>query len=559
MLRRLHVKNYVLIDSLDIEFPEGLVIITGQTGAGKSILLGSVALVLGAKADVRMVGESAYNCVVEAEFGIPSSDSAVRRILEDNDVDWDGGHLILRRVVSRTGRSRAFANDCPVSVGVLSALSSQLVDIHSQHQTLLLSDRQFQLAVLDHFAGAGELAEKCSAAWRRYTSLKTELEQLDARIARIEGERDYDEARYSQLESASLKEGELESLEAEQRQLANAEEIKTALTAVESMFAGEDESDGRLSADAMLRDGERRLGRIAHYIPSVSTLADRLVSVRLELEDILSEISALNAGTELSQERLGEVEARLSLLYGLMQKFSCRDVQGLIRERENLKETLHDSSALQERRHELGAGLRDAEKELDEAAEALHARRAEAAPALAAAICDSIRYLELPYAVFDVELHDVPVSSAGKDGVRFLFSSTGRNPVELSQCASGGEMSRIMLCMKDMMARYTHMPTMVFDEIDTGVSGSVADRMGSMICRMGDNMQVFAITHLPQVAAKGKAHYLVSRDTDPVTGKTSTGIRKLTVEERIMEVARMLSGTEVTPAAMENARSLLLA
>ena len=555
MLKRLHVKNYVLIDSLDIEFPEGLVIITGQTGAGKSILLGSIALALGGKADISMIGEAGDSCVVEAEF--ETSSPSVEKILEDNDVECDGGVLILRRVIGKTGRSRAFANDCPVPASVLSSLSAELIDIHSQHQTLLLADRRFQLSALDHYAKDDVLLAECAAAYKEYTEKKTELENLDTRIARIAGERDYDMARYSQLDSASLQEGELEALESEQKQLANAEEIKENLCAVESMFTSDDASSGQMSVDAILRETERRLEKVAQYVPSVRPALERVASARVELDDILSDISDLNSRTELSESRLAAVEERLSLIYGLLQKFSCRDEVELIAVRDSLKSALHDSSALEERRAELAEEVSVAKQKLDTAAAMLHEAREKAAPAFAAVIQESIRFLELQYAVFDVELGEAPVSQSGKDSVLFRFSSTGKNPVDISKCASGGEMSRIMLCLKEMMARYTNMPTMIFDEIDTGVSGSVADKMGGMICRMGDNMQVFAITHLPQVAAKGKAHYVVSKETDPDSGKAVTTIHKLSQQERLMEVARMLSGSSVTDAAIANARSLL--
>ncbi len=557
MLRRLHVRNYVLIDSLDIEFPEGLVIITGQTGAGKSILLGSISLVLGAKADPSIIGESADNCVVEAEFVTDPDDTALKRIFEENDIEWDGGRLILRRVVGRSGRPRAFANDCPVSASVLSSLSSRLIDIHSQHRTLLLSDSRFQLSALDHYAGNGALLDRCASCYREYVSLKTELEDIDERIAKSEKDRAYDQARYSRLESARLQDGELEELEAEQKQLENAEEIKDNLYAVENLLSSEDEESGRLSVDAMLRESEKRLERIRQFVPSVGPVLERLSSARVELADILSEISDMDSRTDVSQDRLQKVGERLSLLYDLMQKFSCRNVRELIEVRDTIGAGLQDSSALSERRAALAERLQASADRIEETAGELHAARMDAAPSFAQDIRDSIRFLELDHAVFEVSVREASLSATGKDSVAFLFSSTGRNPVELSRCASGGEMSRIMLCLKEMMARYAKMPTMIFDEIDTGVSGSVADKMGSMICRMGDHMQVFAITHLPQVAAKGKAHYLVSKTTDPVSGKTSTTITLLSAEDRLMEVARMLSGSEVTEAAIGNARSLL--
>jgi len=556
MLSRLHVRNYVLIDSLEIDFPEGLIIITGQTGAGKSILLGALSLVMGAKADASMVSEGADNCVVEAEFD-KADEAEIRDILDENDVEWDDGHLIIRRVVNRSGRSRCFVNDSPVQVSVLQDISSRLVDIHSQHQTLLLSDRQFQLGTLDYFAGNADLRERCSALWKELGSLKSELSQLDARIARINSEKDYNEAQYRQLESAALKEGELEELETEQKQLANAEEIKTGLCAVEELFTNSSSGGEVLSVDSALKEAVKQLSRLARYIPAAEELSDRIDSSRHELDDILSEVSSLNARTDVSESRLEEVENRMSLLYGLMQKHGCADVNELIALRDSLSEALFDSTMLEEKRKSLTAKIEEVKAQLDEVADRLHESRAKAAVPFAENIQSDIRNLELPYSIFEVELLDVPVSAHGRDSVQFRFSSSGRNAVDVSKCASGGEMSRIMLALKAMRARFANMPTMIFDEIDTGVSGSVADKMGSMICSMGEFMQVFAITHLPQVAAKGKAHYLVSKEIDPVASKAVSTIEKLSEDQRVLEVARMLSGSVLTDAAIANAKSLL--
>ena len=556
MLSRLHVRNYVLIDSLEIDFPEGLIIITGQTGAGKSILLGALSLVMGAKADASMVSEGADNCVVEAEFD-KADEAEIRDILDENDVEWDDGHLIIRRVVNCSGRSRCFVNDSPVQVSVLQDISSRLVDIHSQHQTLLLSDRQFQLGTLDYFAGNADLRERCSALWKELGSLKSELSQLDARIARINSEKDYNEAQYRQLESAALKEGELEELETEQKQLANAEEIKTGLCAVEELFTNSSSGGEVLSVDSALKEAVKQLSRLARYIPAAEELSDRIDSSRHELDDILSEVFSLNARTDVSESRLEEVENRMSLLYGLMQKHGCADVNELIALRDSLSEALFDSTMLEEKRKSLTAKIEEVKAQLDEVADRLHESRAKAAVPFAENIQSDIRNLELPYSIFEVELLDVPVSAHGRDSVQFRFSSSGRNAVDVSKCASGGEMSRIMLALKAMRARFANMPTMIFDEIDTGVSGSVADKMGSMICSMGEFMQVFAITHLPQVAAKGKAHYLVSKEIDPAASKAVSTIEKLSEDQRVLEVARMLSGSVLTDAAIANAKSLL--
>ena len=557
MLSRLHVRNYVLIDSLEIDFPEGLIIITGQTGAGKSILLGALSLVMGAKADASMVSEDAENCVVEAEFEMSADDDEIKEFLEDNEVEWSDGHLIVRRTVNRSGRSRCFVNDSPVPVQVLQDISARLVDIHSQHQTLLLSDKQFQLGTLDYFAGNTELREQCAALWKKLNSLKSELSQLETRISRMNSEKDYNEAQFRQLESAALREGELEELEVEQKQLANAEEIKTGLCTVEELFTSASSGGEILSLDAALKESGRQLSRLSRYVPAASELSERIDSCRRELDDILSEISDLNTHTDISESRLEEVENRMSLLYGLMQKHGCSDVKELISLRDKLSETLFDSTMLEEKRESLLKDINKVRSELESVADELHKSRTAAALPFAENIQDSVRNLELPYSIFEVELIDIPVCASGRDSVQFRFSSSGKNPVDVAKCASGGEMSRIMLALKSMKARFAKMPTMIFDEIDTGVSGSVADKMGSMICGMGEYMQVFAITHLPQVAAKGRAHYLVSKEVDPSVSKAVSKIEKLSDDQRVLEVARMLSGSVLTDAAIANAKSLL--
>ena len=555
MLTRLQVRNYVLIDSLDVDFPEGLIIITGQTGAGKSILLGALSLIMGAKADAGMISDGADNCVVEAEFDVDPSDAPLKAELEENDVEWDEGHLIVRRVVNRSGRSRAFVNDSPVSVQVLQSISSRLVDIHSQHQTLLLSDRQFQLDILDHYAGNIALREQCADLWRRMGKLKTDLAALDAKISSISSERDYTEARFRQLEEAGLREGELLELEEEQKQLANAEEIKTCLSYTEELFCPT--SGDASSLDSILKEASRQLSKAGRFITSVQELSERVDSCRRELDDILSDVSSANSRVDVSESRLEIVESRMSLIYSLMQKFSCRDEAELIAQRESLSEQLFDSTQLEEKRSQMQSQLDALTAEHTDVADRLNASRMEASASFAESIQNSIRDMELPYSVFEVEILPAPLSAAGRDSVAFRFSSTGKNPVDVAKCASGGEMSRIMLALKAMMARYANMPTMIFDEIDTGVSGSVADRMGSVICAMGDYMQVFAITHLPQVAAKGSAHYLVSKYIDPATSLAESKIERLSDEQRVLEVARMLSGSVLTDEAVANAKSLL--
>ena len=546
MLRSLHIENYVLIDSLDIEFPEGLVIITGQTGAGKSILLGALSLLTGAKADAGTIADGAQSCVVEGEFVVDADNSALRSLLEESEVDWNSGSLLIRRVVNATGRSRSFINDSPVQLQLLSQLSRQLVDIHSQHQSLALTKSSFQLALLDNFAGNANLRRDCQAAWSHLQEVSKDLESLRSRIRSLVAEKDYNQAQWDQLDKARLRAGELEELEAEQKILEGAGQIKENLSLVEQA----------LDCTERLREARKLLEKTAAFIPAADLLASRLESSRLEIEDILEDVSARNASIDLSPERLEQLEDRISLLYQLMRKHDARSVEDLIVIRDRFAEALFDSSALELQEDKLVKELAAAEKSYSEVSDNLYRSRVEAAPRLAAEIQQSLRFLELDRAVFEVAVQDCERGALGADSVCFLFSSTGSSPVDLSKCASGGELSRIMLCLKEMMARYVGMPTMIFDEIDTGVSGSVADKMGRMICTMGEHMQVFAITHLPQVAAKGRAHYLVSKSEDH-SGRVVSSIRLLDSESRIREIARLLSGEVITPAALANARELL--
>lgn len=544
MLYSLTVSNYILIGSLETTFPEGLVIISGETGAGKSILLGALALVLGSKADSSMVGEHGENCVVEAEFGITDE---LKRILADVDLPCDTDRLVLRRTVSKSGRSRSFANDEPVSVSVLQELAGHLVDIHSQHQTLKLQDGRFCMEALDLWSGCTGLREQCAAAWASLGASKRSLASLEERLAMARDQQEYNNARWERLENAHLIPGEIESLEAEQKQLAHAEEIKETLCAVENFMAP---SDGP-SPTQELREAVKLLDKASAFIPSLEGLSERITSARIELEDIADEITALNMRTEASPDRLEQVDERLSLLYGLLQKHGVISVEELIAERDRLKGLVLDATDLvndvEKARKEVAA----AAARHSELASQLHLKRMAGAPGFASAITGQLHALDLESAVFQVALENATPGPDGADSVRFLFSATGSRLSDVAKSASGGELSRIMLSLKAVMARFRQMPTLVFDEIDTGVSGSTAHKMGSLVCSMGADMQIFAITHLPQVAAKGNAHYLVSK-TDGFTS-----VRALDYDGRVMEIARMLSGATITPEAVQNAKSLL--
>ena len=551
MLRSLHIRNYILIDSLDIDFPEGLVIITGQTGAGKSILLGALSLLFGVKTDASMLSEGASSCVVEAEFD-PAGE-AVKGLLAEEELEAEDGGLVIRRVISASGRSRSFVNDCPVQTALLQRLSPMLIDIHSQHRSLLLSDRGFQLSVLDRFARNSDRLAESRRLWAELRSVRGEIASLREQLSRLEADREYNAAQLRQLEDAKLETGELEALEEEHKGLANAEQIMESLSTSGSLLSPQDDTPGVSSS---LKEAGRELERISSFLPEVPELVSRLESARLEVEDINSELDTLLSRIDLSPERLEAVEERMSLLYSLLKKHGCDTVDDLIARRDSYAGAVEGSSALEE---QIG-GLEAREKKLATSFESICAElsgaRREAAPKLAESIVKSLRFLELERASFEVKVEDGPASADGADRVSFLFSSTGREPQELSKVASGGEMSRIMLCLKAEMAGFSGMPTMIFDEIDTGVSGSVADRMGQMICEMGRSMQVFSITHLPQVAAKGDAHYVVTKELTP-EGRTVSSIHKVEGRERVSEIARLLSGATITEAAIANAEALL--
>lgn len=545
MLRSLHIENYVLIDSLDVDFPEGLVIITGQTGAGKSILLGAMSLLLGAKPDASHISSGADSCVVEACFEV-GDNGELCSLLEENDVEWDDGRLLVRRVLHRSGRTRSFINDCPVAAQVISSISPRLVDIHSQHQSLLLTDNRYQLSMLDAFAGLSATVDGCRSLWAEMKSAENALNEMRALSERTAFDAEYDAARLAELDRAGLREGELEDLEEEQKILSNAGEIKTTL----SQVCG-------LRPDQSVKDAVRALTKVSRYMPSLEGLASRIDSARIEMADVFDELESLAESTEVSEERLAQVEERLSLLYGLMKKHGCRTVPELISCRDALSEKVAGYGSADERILELEEKVAKLKASYRSVCTELSAGRAEAAPRFASGIRDLLTGLEMDRAVFEVDIRNDLEGPSGADSVKFLFSSTGSNPVDVSKCASGGEISRIMLCLKSVMARYAGMPTLVFDEIDTGVSGSVADKMGEMICSMGNFMQVIAITHLPQVAAKGDAHFVVSKEILS-DGTAKSGIARVDGEERVREIARLLSGSRITPEAVANAEALII-
>ena len=536
MLSRLSISNYALISSLDITFPDGLVIITGETGAGKSILLGALSLVLGKRADSSVFCDNTRNCVVEAEFH-----------------DKSGEEYILRRVITPAGRSRSFLNDEPVSLADLAAISNRIIDIHGQHQHLLLTDPDYRLGVIDHFAGTAPLLDEYKKIYDEYTAVEDEAASLEKSIAEEERDAEYRQFQLHKLQEAALVSGEMETLEQEQKALAHAEDIRTGLDAAYACLNPHD-----ISVSQLLKDAATRLSKFAAWDDRLESLAARLESSRIEISDIEREIEDISSSVTVSPQRLDEVEERMSLIYSLERKHGCADVDELIALRDSLatalggtEQMLDRLSALRQRQQELGTQREALARRLSE-------QRRAASGSLSEALQEAVRSLEMPHAVFRAEISGKGrLTATGGDNLDFMFSANGEQSLrDISKVASGGELSRVMLALKGLLARYTSMPTMIFDEIDTGVSGRIADKMGNMIGRMGQNMQIMAITHLPQIASKKGAHYLVYKEFGP-DGKASTGIRRIEGEERVMEVARMLSGSELTPAAVENARELL--
>ena len=536
MLERLTINNYALIDALDISFPKHLVIITGQTGAGKSILLGALSLLLGARADADVICDISRNCVVEAQFS-----------------DEEGQERIVRRVVTPQGRSRAFIDDMPVTLDELKKFTAALVDIHSQNSQTLLADGAFQRKVLDAFAGNAALLGEYEAAYRRFRSLTREKDDLEQKVAQEQKNREYLQFQFDQLSKASLEAGELERLEQEQLELANAEDLKLSLQTALNVLDSE-----QANVVTALKEACAAVAKASKVIERLEPLLQRLESSRVEIKDILGELDSEQEKISVDDARLEKVESRIALIYDLMRKHEVDSVDALVELKDGLRNALQEGEDLGERLEDVKRELAAADAQCTALSAKLHKAREQAAPKLSAELQKSIRELELPFATFETQLASLPErGAAGVDEVTFLFSSAGGDrPKELSKVASGGELSRIMLCLKALMARNMQMPTIIFDEIDVGVSGSVADRMGRMIVEMGDTMQVIAITHLPQVASKGDAHFLVYKEFDD-DRTASSKIRMIEGEERVREIARMLSGQNLTEEALANARVLL--
>jgi len=549
MLVKLYVQNYALIKDLDVELENGLTIITGETGAGKTILLGALSLILGNRADTSVLLEKEEKCVVEGTFSINGYD------LEDfytvNELDYEPV-TIMRREINPAGKSRAFINDTPVTINLLKELGDRLIDIHSQHQTLMLHDNTFQLNVIDSFAGTGKLTDEYRKVYRRYRSLKREYDEAREKAEKNQSDLEYYSFQLNQLEEAKLAEDEQEALEKEQELLTHAEEIKSALSTSSDLF-----SSDTGSILSMLREVRQNLTKIKDYLPQGGEILIRTESSYIEINDLATEIEKFAATIDANPNRLAQVNDRLDAIYSLMQKHRVASVKDLIIKREEIKKIVKSIVGSDERLNELESLVKKDIEELKRLSGEISGKRKGVVNNVEKKITELLRQLGMPNAKFRVDLSDLPdFTVTGTDHADFLFSANKQvEPENLAKTASGGELSRVMLSLKSLLTKNISLPTIIFDEIDSGVSGEVADKVGQILAGMGKYMQVINITHLPQVAARGTKHYHVYKDD---TGdSTITRIKLLSAKERVVEVARLLSGSEITPTAMKNADELI--
>lgn len=549
MLRKLTVRNYAIIRELDMSFGDGFTIITGETGAGKSILLGALGLALGERADTSVLLSQKEKCVVEADFNIKGYD--LEELFEANDVDYDE-EAILRREITPAGKSRAFINDTPVTLVVMKELGERLIDVHSQHQTLLLGNSMFQMRVIDAFAGTSALSREYRIVYNKFLKARQEYETAAHDAERDRADYEYYSHQLEELVAVRLVQGEQEELEREQEMLVNASEIKEALTNVASALSGEE-----VSALSLMRMVRTSLARISGWLPEAAELEKRIDAQLIDLNDIAYEAEKLNGNTTDDPGRLEYVKGRLDTIYSLMQKHRCADLGELIRRQEEIEKSVEATGDVEEKLAALKIEADNAFQTVSELSGRLSQARKEAVTPLTGEITAMLHKLGMPHARFETRINALPAPGpAGTDRIDFLFSANRQvAPEELSRCASGGELSRVMLCLKSVLASSSGLPAIIFDEIDSGVSGEVASMVGVILEEMGRTMQVINITHLPQVASRGNIHYHVYKEEHDHS--TLTRVRLLTDNERVTEIARLLSGSTITDAAIHNARELL--
>ena len=550
MLTNLIIKNYALIDHLNVDFDKGLISITGETGAGKSILLGGLSLVLGKRADLSSIKDATDKCVIEASFAI--GNYKLEDFFNEQDLDFEQ-QTIIRREILPSGKSRAFVNDTPVTLDVLSSLGVQLIDIHSQHQTLKLTDNDFQFQVIDAIADVSEELNLYTDKLTDYLALKKELKSLIEFQQQADKDYDYNTFLLEELRSAKLKKGMLADLEATFEQLNNVDEIANRVTQSLQLF-----SEEQMGVLPSLNEIKSNFNRLSGFGKTYKDLSDRIDSVLIELDDVFNETLSLEESLEADPVELEKVNEKLQLIYNLQKKHNVLEVTELIEIQEQLEIQVSKTQNLESDIKEMQLKLMTREEALDKIALELHNKRTKGIPALKDHLENTLASLGMPNAQFEIELTPGEhYHSNGKDNLSFLFSANkGGQFNELKKAASGGELSRIMLAIKALLAQYMHLPTIMFDEIDTGVSGEVSNKMADIMYQMSKTMQVFTITHLPQVAAKGDQHYKVYKEE--VQGITTSQMKKLNQDQRVIEIAEMLGGKDISSSARAHANELLI-
>ena len=557
MLTHLSINNYVLIESLDIDLAAGFSVVTGETGAGKSIILGALGLLMGQRADTGSIMPGASKCTVEGVFDIEGY--GMQALFEENELDYEPSECILRREVASNGKSRAFVNDSPVSVVILRQIALRLLDIHSQHSNLLLENPAFQLGIVDTVAGHQDLLGQYKECYARIVEAKRQLKELEENLAKRQSDEDYLRFQLEQLDEFKPQAGEDEELKELQSALSHAEDIKIILSSIDALLNGNDNDESALGAINALRRTSQAMQQIARVYPTIESYQERIESALIELRDIADDINGLAEEVEYNPARLQEVTERLDNLFALEQKHHVSSSEELIALADDIRSQLSLLTDSEENIKALKQQIAGETELATKLAEKLSAGRTKAAKQVEKLVSESLTAMDMPAVIFKADMEKVSeLQPSGMDNVTFLFSANKSMTARpLADVASGGEMSRVMLALKALTSRQMHLPTIIFDEIDTGVSGKVASSMAQIMAQMssGASQQVLAITHLPQIAAKGDAHYFVYKEDQG--NRTLTHIKQLDNEGRITELAHMLSGNTVTEAAKENARQLL--
>ena len=550
MLTQLYIKNFTLIDELDIEFHSGFSVITGETGAGKSIILGAIGLLLGQRADSKTIKQGADRCIIEAHFNLSRYD--LQPFFTDNDIDYDASDCIIRRELTSAGKSRAFVNDTPVSLSLLKELGDMLVDIHSQHQNLLLAKQDFQLEVVDTLAKDQKELADYQQSYTAYHQKQHQLQELQQEMERNRQNQDFLQFQYEELTNAQLTEGEQEEMEQQRETMAHVEDIKTALYETQRHLAADEQG-----AVSLLRKSVAALRTIAQVYPAADEWIERMESCHIELKDIAQDVDSQLESIDFDPQELERINQRLDLLYDLQKKYHADSVEQLIQQRDELKRQLSQIENSDEAVATLQKELAALHEQCRQQADRLTKLRQKAAKDIAAQMLKRLVPLGMPHVRFEVNMQTTELRRDGQDDVSFLFSANTSSPLQpISQVASGGEIARVMLSLKAMISGAGKLPTIIFDEIDTGVSGKIAERMAEIMREMGEqDRQVISITHLPQIAALGTTHYRVSKQ-ESASG-TQSRMQLLSADERIHEIAQMLSGSDVSAAAIENAKELL--